>query len=328
MRSLVVAISLSFVSLAAPVYASPQQCPALGNLPAVRTGGDLTVESPPRPPKKLGGQRLRDHVIGSLAKARMPSDQRFWAGPEVPSYVPINVGTMELFLLDQVDDRYMALYRDPYGASTCTLSGKENCGYEVRIFDCQGNSIANLPLDKYFSKTTQLELQDVRLADNVLYFNEACQSYSKEQGGKCSALVAVDITNGKLLWRTKNLVSNNMFLVAGNYLITGYGFTLEPASLFLIRRSDGAVVAQQPLKQVVYPGGNHDALTLLAGDVLQVGLYEHPDDAFVKIVGLATAKPRFQIIKQPKPISNNYNPDGTPNPNWKGGSPPTLRKGP
>jgi hypothetical protein len=323
-------VLFALVALPAAVSAQPQaqQCAPLGNLPAVRKGGDLTVESPPRVNKQIGGVRLRSHIIGPLSKARRPSDARFWAGPEVPSYVPLTVGTTELFILDRVGDQYLALYRDPYDASTCTLGGKTNCGYEARIFDCQGNAIATLPLDSYFSAKSGLELQDIRLADGILYFNEACQSYSKEEGGKCSALVAVDINTKKLVWRTKNLTSNNVFLVHGNYLITGYGFTAEPSSLFIVRRTDGAVVAKQALKQVVYPGGNHDALTLLPGDILQVGLYEHPDDSFVKLVGLAGPKPRFEIIQEATPRSNNYNPDGSPNPNWKGGSPPTLRKRP
>ena len=196
----------------------------------------------------------------------------------------------------------MALYRDPYGSGTCGLGDRKNCAFEVRVYECGGKLLASVPLAPYFSAKQGLELQDVRLAGDTLYFNEACQSYSKENAGKCSALVAVDITSKKLLWRTKDLVSNNVFLVAGKYLVTGYGFTSEPSSLFLVRRSDGMVVAKQPLKEVIWPGGNHDSLELLPGNLLQVGLYEHPDDVMLQIEGLDGARPKFHVVKEPEVI--------------------------
>ena len=300
------AVTLAALVMSNPIAAAP--C-APNQLPATRQGGDLTVSSPPLKMKKSGGTRLRSHVEGPLgpppAGRNHPSYKgRTWAGPEVPTFVPLTSGTLELFVLDPDPEanRIMALYRDPYGAGTCGLGDRKNCAFEVRVYDCGGKLLANLNLASYFSQKDGLELQDVRLAGNTLYFNEACQSYSKENAGKCSALVAVDITSKKLLWRTKNLVSNNVFLVAGNYLVTGYGFTSEPSALFLVRRSDGAVVAKQPLKEVIWPGGNHDSLELLPGSLLQVGLYEHPDDVVLQIEGLDGTKPKFHVVKEPKVI--------------------------
>ena len=82
--------------IANPVAASP--C-APGQLPASRQGGDLTVSSPPLPMKKQGGTRLRSHVEGPLgpppAGRNHPSYKgRQWAGPEVPGFVPLTVGTL------------------------------------------------------------------------------------------------------------------------------------------------------------------------------------------------------------------------------------------
>src|SRR5213075_1358930 len=89
-------------------------------------------------------------------------------------------------------------------------------------------------------------------------------------------------------------------------------------SLFIVRASDGRIVAQQRLRQVVYPGGNHHALELGADDTLEVGIYEHPDPAYVKIEGLAGKRPRFRLISQPKPVTDQrFLPDGTPNPRYR-----------
>lgn len=301
-----IAVTLLALAMSNPIAAAP--C-APNQLPATRQGGDLTVSSPPLPMKAQGGTRLRSHVDGPLgpppAGRNHPSYKgRRWAGPEVPAFVPLTIGTLELFVLDPDPEanRIMALYRDPYGSGSCDLGDRKNCAFEVRVYECGGKLLASLPLAAYFSAKEGLELQDVRLAGDTLYFNEACQSYSKESGGKCAALVAVDITSKKLLWRTKNLVSNNVFLVTGKYLVTGYGFTSEPSALFLVRRSDGAVVAKQALKEVIWPGGHHDSLTLLPGNLLQVGLYEHPDDVVLQLDGLEGAKPKFHVVKEPKVI--------------------------
>jgi len=308
-RGAVTLVAVGLLTPATPATPATAAPCSPSQLPASRQGGDLTVSSPPLPMRKPGGSRLRTHVEGSLgappAGRNHPSYKgRQWAGPEVPAFVPLTIGTLELFILDPDPeaDRYLALYRDPYGSGTCALGDRTNCAFEARVYDCSGKLLASLPLAKYFSAKDGLELQDVRLANDTLYFNEACQSYSKENAGKCSALVAVDIKSKRLLWRTKHLVSNNVFLVTPKYLVTGYGFTSEPSALFLVRRSDGTVVVKQPLKEVIWPGGNHDALELLPGNLLKVGLYEHPEDAVLQLEGLDGAKPRFHVVKEPKVI--------------------------
>jgi hypothetical protein len=205
------------------------------NAPKVRQGGHLIVESPPRP-KPERWLRLRTH--------RGPADANgmsHWEGPEVPSFVPLTAGNMELDVLDAIPGGYMAMYRKFTG----TLGA--NDPYEVRLYSCSGQSLANLPLNPLMSRRDQLEVQDVRYADRVVYFNEACQSYSRDAGGRCSALVAADPFTGRRLWRTQNLVSNSVFKVVGNYIIAGYGFTAEKDYVRVIRRSDGKVLDQKSM---------------------------------------------------------------------------------
>lgn len=256
-------------------------------LPATekRTSGDLTVASPPPPPQQTIPTRMRSNSEGPLTHG----GARVWVGRDVPPFVPLTDGTRELFLLDQPPEGFVAFYRDPYGASSCTLEGPGNCSFSVALFACSGKAIWRVTLDPLFSRNDHLEVQDMRYEGGVLYFNEGCQTYSREAQGKCSALVAVDPLAQKVLWRTRPLVSNNTFLVAGRYLITGYGFTAEPDALFLVRRSDGKVMGTTRLPSA------HSTLALAPDGVLSVSTYNEPLLRF-RAEGFDGDKPRLTAL--------------------------------
>jgi hypothetical protein len=209
-------------------------CPAPQGLPRVRQVGRLVVESPPRP-KPERWLRLRTHQSTTDRNGRS-----YWEGPEVPLFVPLALGKVELEILDNIPGGYLALYRSQPKPGP-------NSVYEVRIFSCTGQTLAALSLNPLLSRRDQLEVQDIRYADKTIYFNEACQSYSREAGGRCSALVAADPFSRRVLWRTRPLVSNNVFSVVGSHIVAGYGFTAERDWIHVVRRSDGRVVDRDPL---------------------------------------------------------------------------------
>lgn len=257
--------------------------------PPLRRAGDLTVEAPPREPTDDFGGRMRAHVEGSLSKG----SPRVWVGPQVPGFVPLMQDTAELFLLDRVGDEFMAFYRDPYGASSCGLGDSRNCHYFVRIYDVEGNERFGVALHELLSASSQLEVQDVRWADGVLYFNEACQSYSRQAKGKCSSLVAYDPSAGEIRWRTRPLVSNNRFLIHGDHIVTGYGFTAERDYVYVVRRRDGTVV--QKLAVPTAPEG----FTLTEDGLLEVLLYPNERRLFA-LQGWDGAKPRLVKTERPE----------------------------
>lgn len=207
--------------------------------------------------------RLRTHTHGPLSG---PS-RRTWAGPAVPDYVPTTQGSLELFIADDADDGILALYRDPYNVGSCTLGGNKNCAYEARFFDDRGETAWSVRLDQLVSRPDHLEVQDIRLAGGVLYFNEACQSYAAGADGRCSSLVAVDPRARRVLWRTEPLVSNGRFRIRGCYIIAGYGFTAEPDHLHVIQRATGRVVQRVPVSSAP------EELTLVGPERLDVVLY-------------------------------------------------------
>jgi len=222
------------------------------------------VDDRAQPPVDIEPQRrLRMHSSGVLSGA----SGRTWAGEPIPSHVPKAVGTLELWVLDRADGGHLALYREPYDLTSCTLGGAENCAYLVRWWDGSGKLRWSLPLGTVLSRADHLEVQDLRLVGGILYFNEACQSYAAEAQGQCSSLVAVDPVRSRVLWRTQPLVSNGRFRVRGCYLIAGYGFTSERDHVFLVDRGSGAVVQKVPVSS------SPERMTLSAPDHLDIQLY-------------------------------------------------------
>lgn len=255
--------------------------------PRVRRAGDLTIEAPPREPEREFIGRLRSHVEGSLSKG----SPRVWVGPQVPGFVPLMEDTMELFLLDRVGDEFMAFYRDPYGASSCDLSGNTNCSYYVALYDVEGQPRWTFDPNEHLSRGTRLEVQDVRYADGTLYFNEACQSYSREAKGKCSALLAYDPEAGALRWRTRHLVSNGEFLVHGDYIVAGYGFTAEPDFIYVVRRKDGKIMHKVSVPKAA------ERFVVSDDGLLEVTIYPGTQRLF-QMRGWDSAKPR--LVKVPR----------------------------
>jgi hypothetical protein len=261
--------------------------------PLERRAGNLVVHAPParpRDPAFLG--RLRAHVEGSLTEQAA----RVWVGPQVPGFLPLTEGTAELFLLEHQGEGeiFVAMYRDPYGASSCDLSSSRNCDFFVKAYDACGSLLWSHRLNDFMSRTTHLELQDLRIVDGTLYFNEACQSYAREANGKCSSLVAVDPVAGTLLWRTAHLVSNNRFLVHGDYIIAGYGFTAERDYLHVVRRQDGKVVHRVQLPAA------HENLQLSAEDHVEVAIYPNRKCEYA-LRNWAGPSPRLELVRDEAP---------------------------
>lgn len=107
--------------------------------------------------------------------------------------------------------------------------------------------------------------------DGVLYLCNGGGSYAKEVFGKKGFLSAIDATTGKLLWRSAPLSCNATFAIAGDHIISGYGFTAEPDFVFVVRRADGSIVQKLPIES------GPETITL-AGSRVHVETYGHVVD--------------------------------------------------
>ncbi|MBV1858278.1 MAG: hypothetical protein KUG77_07690 [Nannocystaceae bacterium] len=228
---------------------------------------------------------MRSHVEGTLSA----DSARVWVGPQVPGFVPLVEGSAELFLLGhQRDGSFLAFYRDPYGASSCTLGGPNNCAYVATLFAHCGDVMWSISLTDLMSRPDHLEIQDIQLEGDTLYFNEACQSYSKDAKGKCSSLVAVDPAANEVLWKSKSLVSNGVFFISGDYIVAGYGFTAERDTLSIVRRSDGRVMGR-PQRLSKAP----QDIRLLEPGMLEVEVYPGDTTYLFRMVGWDGPSPKL-----------------------------------
>ena len=224
-----------------------------------------------------------------------PADH-LWIGPDVPSYVPLELGTSELDLLDpRPGGGWVATYRERL--EVCGWP-KGNCAATVKLFDANGTETDSVALKPLFSRPDQLEVQDIRVADNVLYFNEACQTFSRDAGGKCSSLVAYDLVSKKVLWRTRSLLSNNELRVVGPYVVAAYGFAGEPASVSVVRRKDGALMDRRAL-----PGTNFEMTT--KGDVLSIEIYHSIGTANYRLKDFDGPSPKLVPLATTPPDPNH-----------------------
>lgn len=175
-----------------------------------------------------------------------------------PRWLPRTLDGMELFVADPTPDGWLAFYRDPLDRGA---PGAVNARFRAVLYAADDAIRWSLDLGRFLSRPSHLEIQDIRYADGKLYFNEACQSYAREAGGRCSSLLRVDPLAERVEWRTPPLVSNDVFLLHGPHVIAAYGFTAEPDSLFVLDRESGRILARAGLETA------HDYLEVKDGEV-------------------------------------------------------------
>jgi hypothetical protein len=108
-----------------------------------------------------------------------------------------------------------------------------------------------------------------REAAGVLYVETAHSTYARSSHGLNAYVNAVDLKSKKLRWRSPALVANaGNFVLLGDTIVAGYGFTSEPDYLYAIDRSTGRVRGRLLLPSSPERIGRH-------GNLLTVDTYDH-----------------------------------------------------
>lgn len=124
---------------------------------------------------------------------------------------------------------------------------------------------------KVVPSQAEFAIEDVTYAqerDGTLFVCNGGGSYAKEVFGKKGFVSAVEASSGRLLWRSPPLVCGSMFLLAGDHLVTGYGFTAEPHNAFVLRAIDGSVAHRLTIESSPY------SFALVSGSI-HVEMYGH-----------------------------------------------------
>lgn len=93
------------------------------------------------------------------------------------------------------------------------------------------------------------ELIWAQIRDNVLYVSHAHHTYSDSSMGKNAYITAIDMTSGRVVWRSGPRVANaQTFEIIGDVLVCGYGFTEEDDYLVQLNRWTGEELHRTPVK--------------------------------------------------------------------------------
>ena len=77
----------------------------------------------------------------------------------------------------------------------------------------------------------------------MVYVSNTHLTYATATNGRNAYITAIDPEQGKTLWRSPALVANaRTFVVTGDLIVAGYGFTAEPDFLYLLDRRSGRVL--------------------------------------------------------------------------------------
>ena len=103
--------------------------------------------------------------------------------------------------------------------------------------------VLHYPTDKWY-----VNGNNACLKDGIFYGASVVNGYA--QPNTCF-MFAYDLENEKLLWRSADQSYNSMnFVVEGDVLICGYGFTAEPDYLYQINRNTGEIIDRLLLKKM------------------------------------------------------------------------------
>ena len=82
-----------------------------------------------------------------------------------------------------------------------------------------------------------------REGGGLIYVSNSHLTYARATSGRNAYITAIDPEQGKAVWRSPALVANaGTFVVTGDLIVAGYGFTAEPDFLYLLDRRTGRVL--------------------------------------------------------------------------------------
>jgi hypothetical protein len=120
------------------------------------------------------------------------------------------------------------------------------------------------------------EIRWARVRGGVLYVSHTHLTYASATRGRNAYISAIDLERDRLLWRSPALVANaRSFVVYGDLIVSGYGFTAEPDFLYLLDRRTGKV-----LDRLAVPSAPE--VIKLRGDRVHVRTYDR--DIVARIV--------------------------------------------
>ncbi|MDO4331210.1 MAG: hypothetical protein Q4C58_00795 [Eubacteriales bacterium] len=165
----------------------------------------------------------------------------------VPDEIPVTYEGLSLTQLSYDDTYFYCLYGENDYWSGYVLNLCDRWTYEpVYSLD-----FSNYRYGEEFS-TMEQRIWWPKVQDQILYVSVGHGTYSESEPHH-AYIVAVDLSDRSILWKTEPLVSNAYnFEIIGNEIVCGYGFTAEDDFLYQIDMDTGRILAQTPVNSMVY----------------------------------------------------------------------------
>ncbi|WP_437542504.1 hypothetical protein WME97_30370 [Sorangium sp. So ce367] len=247
-------------------------------LVAASDGAALDSRSPVRlPPPPFGAALVRRAPAGSSAAPRLVkiaekknqiTDEAAWFttnGLALPMITPApgaDAGgasdTFPSFAPERYRDQALVKVID-HGAHSALLYGPNFAEARfVAILDAARTIVAFFDFESFLMPPAfepkeagfvKGSIGWAAVEDGVLYVSSGHRTYAASSKGKNAYLSAIELASGQLLWQSAPLVCNaENFVLHGDHLLCGYGFTAEPDFLYVLERATGKVVSKLPLK--------------------------------------------------------------------------------
>lgn len=201
----------------------------------------------------------------ALPTLTVPNPSRQEPG-NIPASIPTRRGDDILIKAINQGDDLLCIYGHDFSlgrylTSFNLSSGKVNFAFDFHNF---------MPPPRHLPDENDVDerVMWAQVKDNVLYVSTGNGGYAKNTYGQDAYLNAIDLKDGRLLWRSQPLVSNSSdFLLYQDAIITGYGFSMQQHFLYVVNQSDGRIVQTIPIRKMADYIRNR-------GDVIYVRTYD------------------------------------------------------
>ncbi|WP_022762891.1 hypothetical protein [Butyrivibrio sp. AD3002] len=162
-------------------------------------------------------------------------------GIPLPESFPYSDGTYKYSVVNNAEGGEMSL--TVFDESTSTLNGNYYFDEFISPPD-QGEGM--------FADFTEPSIQYALVKDNILYVSLGHRTYASANPHK-SYIVAIDTVSGETLWRSDDQVCGSYnFVILGDSIVCGYGFTDEPDYIYILNRNNGKVQKKIKVKSAPY----------------------------------------------------------------------------
>ena len=234
-------------------------------------GNHTAAESTGMPEPDISSQEKNISIaapadLGAIRQIHMenPSWEYYCATQPASLAAPLKLTklTQEANQITDTDDWFeknnLSLNVEDSGKYGLGIPSDENGGKcRIQVVDGEKGEVFELDFSdfEYAGDFKQSEKEFVRqqiryaqVKDHILYLSIGHLTYA-ESSPHNAYVAAVDLAEKKMLWKSQPLVSNAAnFVIKGDVLLCGYGFTAEPDYIYQLDLGSGKVIDKTAVK--------------------------------------------------------------------------------